>query len=192
MIKKSRFIGDITPAANEEAALAFLETVREEFPTATHHCYAYITGFPGRVVRMNDDGEPSGTAGRPILEVIEREGLTNTIVVVTRYFGGVMLGAGGLVRAYARSASEAITAAGIVSYVLHERWKLQFEYAHFGKLEYFLRSEDIVHTEPVFGAAVTLELSVSQARSAALRAAVDDLLGGAAEWESLPSLYLPG
>lgn len=93
VIKKSRFIGDIMPGQDEDECLAFLETIRAEFPSATHHCYAYVTGYPGRVVRMNDDGEPSGTAGRPILEVIEREELTNTIVVATRYFGGVMLGA---------------------------------------------------------------------------------------------------
>src|SRR5690554_203537 len=124
VIKKSRFIADITPARDEEETEAFLAAVKEEFPTATHHCYAYITGYPGRIVRMNDDGEPSGTAGRPILEVIEREGLTNTMIVVTRYFGGILLGAAGLVRAYARSASEAVAAAGIVTYVLHERWQL--------------------------------------------------------------------
>lgn len=190
-IKKSRFLGDVAPVPDEEAALAFLDGIRTQHPTATHHCYAYVTGHPGHVVRMSDDGEPSGTAGRPILEVIEREGLTNTIVVVTRYFGGTLLGAAGLVRAYARAASEGIAAAGAVTYVLHERWRLECEYTHYGRLEYLLRTEQIATAEPIFGAKVTVEIAVPEDRSAALREAIDDLLGGTAEWTPLPTTYLP-
>lgn len=176
---------------DEESALAFIEEVRAEFPTATHHCYAYITGYPGQVVRMNDDGEPSGTAGRPILEVIEREGVTNTVVVVTRYFGGTLLGAAGLVRAYAGTASQAVAAAGVVEYVLHERWQIGCDYAHWGKLEFFLRTEQIRVGDPQFGAAVEVEVAVPRQRAAALRQSIDDLLSGTAQWRELPAMFLP-
>jgi uncharacterized YigZ family protein len=190
-IKKSRFIGDIAPVPDESAALAFIDAVRAEFPTATHHCYAYITGYPGRVVRMNDDGEPSGTAGRPILEVIEREGLTNTVVVVTRYFGGTLLGAAGLVRAYAGTASQAVAAAGVVEYVLHERWQLRCDYAHWGKLEFYLRTEEIKVGDPRFGTAVEVELAVPRRQAAALRQSIDDLLSGTAKWREMSPAFLP-
>lgn len=190
-MKKSRFIADAAPVPDEEAALTFLATVREEFPTATHHCYAYITGHPGQVVRMSDDGEPSGTAGRPILDVVEREGLTNTIVVVTRYFGGTLLGAAGLVRAYARSASEVIAKAGVVEYVMHDCWELSCEYGHWGKLEHFLRTENVNTREPQFGSVVTVELAVPQQKAAALTESINDLLNGTALWNALPSVYLP-
>lgn len=190
-IKKSRFIGDIAPVADEQSALELIEAVRAEFPTATHHCYAYVTGHPGHVVRMNDDGEPSGTAGRPILEVIEREGLTNTVVVVTRYFGGTLLGAAGLVRAYAGTASKAVAAGGVVEYVLHERWRLECDYAHWGKLEFFLRNEEVSVSEPQFGTSVAVEFAVPQQKAAALRKSIDDLLSGTATWHGLPTEFLP-
>lgn len=191
IIKKSRFIGLAQPVATEEEALQVLDSVKQTYPDATHHCYAYITNFPERVVRMNDDGEPAGTAGRPILEVIEREDLTNTIVIATRYFGGTMLGAAGLVRAYARTASESIAEASIVQYVLHARWLLRCEYSHYGKLEHFLGTENIPYETPQFGADVAVELAMPEHRSDALRGMIDDLLGGSAEWEKLPPRYLP-
>lgn len=190
-IKKSRFIADVAPVPDELEAQAFLSAVRSAHPTATHHCYAYITGYPGRAVRMSDDGEPSGTAGRPILEVIEREGLTNTIVVVTRYFGGTLLGAAGLVRAYARAASEGIKAAGAVVYRLHERWLVECGYTHYGRLEYFLRTEGVPCGQPRFGAEVAAEIALPADRAAGLRQAIDDLLGGTARWSALPHAYLP-
>lgn len=191
VIKKSRFIGLAQPVPTEEDALEVLNAVRNTYPDATHHCYAYVTNFPERVVRMSDDGEPAGTAGRPILEVIEREGLTNTIVVATRYFGGTMLGAAGLVRAYARTASESIAEASIVQYVLHERWLVRCDYSHFGKLEHFLGTENIPYEAPQFSTDVTIQLALPQERSDAIRGMIDDLLSGSAVWETLAPRYLP-
>ncbi|WP_077531730.1 YigZ family protein [Vreelandella utahensis] len=108
-VRKSRFIARAAPAASREEALAVVERARQDHPEARHHCWAYVIGAPGRATSaaMNDDGEPSGTAGRPILNVIEHKGIGDVAVVVIRYFGGVKLGAGGLVRAYA-GAAEAV------------------------------------------------------------------------------------
>ena len=113
IINKSRFIGHGKPVETEEEALAFLAEMRETYKDATHNCYAYIVGANMGVMRYSDDGEPGGTAGMPIIEVLKARGVTNCCVVVTRYFGGVLLGAGGLVRAYSRGAAEAVNACGV-------------------------------------------------------------------------------
>ena len=102
VINKSRFIGQAAPAQSEEEALAFLNAVRARHPDANHNCYAYIIGPNMGIMRYNDDGEPGGTAGMPIIEVMKARKVTNCAVVVTRYFGGILLGAGGLTRAYAQ------------------------------------------------------------------------------------------
>ncbi|NLE06207.1 MAG: DUF3795 domain-containing protein, partial [Crenarchaeota archaeon] len=102
IINKSKFIGTAAPVENEEEAVSFIESIRKEFKDATHNCYAYVIGENRNIQRYSDDGEPSGTAGMPILNVINQENLINVAVVVTRYFGGVLLGAGGLVRAYTK------------------------------------------------------------------------------------------
>src|SRR5690606_169599 len=111
IIKKSRFIGRARPVASEEEAIRFIEAVKKEHWSATHNCAAYVVGDNNELQKQSDDGEPSGTAGRPILEVIKNMGLKYTAVVVTRYFGGIKLGASGLIRAYAEGAQVAIQAA---------------------------------------------------------------------------------
>ena len=100
IINKSRFIGYASPAEAEEEALAFLQSIRQKHKDANHNCYAYVIGLNAGIMRYNDDGEPGGTAGLPIMEVLKARGVVNVCVVVTRYFGGILLGAGGLVRAY--------------------------------------------------------------------------------------------
>ncbi|AEE96365.1 YigZ family protein [Mahella australiensis] len=115
VVKRSKFIASVKPVVNEDQAVAFLVDVRNEFYDATHNCYAYnilVDGSP--LWRFSDDGEPSGTAGLPILNVIEQRSLSNVAIVVTRYFGGILLGAGGLVRAYSHAAALAVNAAGIM------------------------------------------------------------------------------
>ena len=119
--------------------MAVLEQIRAEHAQATHNCYAYRVGFGVETVRFSDDGEPGGTAGKPILEVIQREDLRNVIIVVTRYFGGTLLGAGGLVRAYAQSAKMAVDAAGIVEMVRHARLAMELDYEWYGRLQYELQ-----------------------------------------------------
>lgn len=113
IINKSRFIGYAAPCADEQEALAMLQRVREEHKSATHHCYAYIIGENSGIMRYSDDGEPGGTAGMPIMDVMRNQYVVNCCIVVVRYFGGVLLGTGGLVRAYTRSAQAALEAAGV-------------------------------------------------------------------------------
>ena len=114
-VQKSRFLCDAAPCATEEEALAFLQDKRTRYRDATHHCYAYVIGRNAGIMRFSDDGEPSGTAGMPMMDVVRRRQVVNCCVVVTRYFGGILLGAGGLVRAYSRSACDAADAAGLLS-----------------------------------------------------------------------------
>ncbi|NLX71443.1 MAG: YigZ family protein [Clostridiales bacterium] len=149
IIRKSRFIGDVFHVTSEEEALSRLQDVRTEFPDASHHCYAYAVRQESLVQRFSDDGEPSGTAGMPILQVINSRELQNVLVVVTRYFGGIKLGAGGLVRAYTRTAAEVLDEAGTVCMVLSSRGIISIDYAQVGPVEYFLRQNGvhIVDTE---------------------------------------------
>ncbi len=114
IVNKSRFIGYACPCRTEEEALAFLKAIREKHKDATHNCYAYVIGENAGIMRYSDDGEPGGTAGLPMIDALRGAGVTNVLCVVTRYFGGVLLGTGGLVRAYSRACSEAICAAGVV------------------------------------------------------------------------------
>ena len=115
-VNRSRFIGRCFPVDSEEAALCLLGDIRKKHWDATHNCFAYRIG-DNAAARFSDDGEPGGTAGKPIMDVLTGRGLTNVLCVVTRYFGGILLGAGGLVRAYSKSAADAVTKAGVVSYL---------------------------------------------------------------------------
>ncbi|WP_042164290.1 YigZ family protein [Paenibacillus gorillae] len=135
VIKKSRFIGHAKPVETEEEAVAFIEEIKRLHRQATHNCSAYLIGERDQYQKASDDGEPSGTAGKPILEVIKNKGLKNVAVVVTRYFGGIMLGAGGLVRAYTDGAVAGIEAAGEIVRVLHREVFVGVDYTWYGKLE---------------------------------------------------------
>jgi uncharacterized YigZ family protein len=139
IIKKSRFIGHARPAATEEEAIAFIEGLKKQYWNATHNCSAYVIGERDQFQKALDDGEPSGTAGKPILEVIKHRNLKNVVVVVTRYFGGIMLGAGGLVRAYTDGAVAGIDAAEQITNVLHREVLVDVDYTWYGKLENELR-----------------------------------------------------
>ena len=132
--KRSRFIATVKPAKTEEEALAFLNELRQKYWNATHNVYAYIIE-ENHIMRYSDDGEPGGTAGLPVLDMLKKEGLTNLIVVVTRYFGGVLLGTGGLVHAYSTSAKAGVLAAGLLDMILCRRITLTCEYAVLGKLQ---------------------------------------------------------
>lgn len=177
--KKSRFIGRIWPVDTEEQALERIQQMRKRHYDATHNCWAYI--IKDGPVRFSDDGEPGGTAGMPILQVLQREGLYNVVCVVTRYFGGILLGVGGLVRAYTRGAKIAVDAAGksmkrvwTVLYVpcpypYYERVKL--EVGNFGGI---VRQTD-------FGAEVELELLFPENRSSAFLEKLTDMTSGTVE-----------
>ncbi len=159
VIQKSRFIGDAFYVNSEEEVLERLQDVKAEFPDATHHCYAYIVGQDALVQRFNDDGEPGGTAGMPILQVIQNRGLKNVLVVVTRYFGGIKLGANGLVRAYSKSAAEVLDRAGTKRMVLSPTGIIYLDYAYTGQVEYFLRQKGMHVVRVEYSDKVTMGLS---------------------------------
>lgn len=150
VIKKSRFIGHAKPVDSEEEAIEFIEAVKKQHAQATHNCSAYMIGERDQIQKQSDDGEPSGTAGKPILEVIRHQGLKNVAVVVTRYFGGIMLGAGGLIRAYTDGAVAGIEAAKPIYKVNHRRVLVEVDYTWYGKLENELRNQGMLLGEIAF------------------------------------------
>ena len=135
IIQKSRFLTYVQRAETEKVALDFIQSIKKLHPTATHNCSAYMIGEHDNIQKANDDGEPSGTAGVPMLEVLKKQGLKDTVVVVTRYFGGIKLGGGGLIRAYGRATTEGITATGVVERRLHALMKVTIDYTWLGKVE---------------------------------------------------------
>ena len=155
IIEKSTFIGYAKPVTSEEEALAFIQEIKKKHRDATHNVPAYVLGEHNDIQRCNDDGEPSGTAGVPVLEVIKKEDLRDVAVVVTRYFGGIKLGTGGLVRAYTKGAKIALEAAGIITKVLYQTIIVSVDYTMLGTIQNQLRLkqydtkdiiyEDIVH-----------------------------------------------
>lgn len=158
--KRSRFLGEAVPVHSAEEVNRELNRIRKETWDARHHCYAYVLGADREQKRSSDDGEPSGTAGAPILSVLEQAGCTDTLLVVTRYFGGVLLGTGGLVRAYTRAASEALKDAGTVrmqeGVILH----VTLPYSLYDKLLYQLGQLRLEPQNPGFGAEVSFDLTV--------------------------------
>ena len=152
--KKSVFIGTAKRVFTEEEAKAFIDEVRLKYKDARHHVYAYILGEDMSVQRYSDDGEPQGTGGIPILEVMKRNELRNACVVVTRYFGGILLGAGGLTRAYVKGAADAIKESGVVERVPGHEVVMTIDYDLLGKIQYFLkeknmRIESLAYTDKV-------------------------------------------
>ncbi len=135
IIKKSRFIGHAQSVETEAEAVRFIEGIRKKHWDANHNCYAYQLGFNDEIQKSNDAGEPAGTAGRPILEVIKKENLKNVVVVITRYFGGTLLGAGGLIRAYGQTAGAALQAAGVVTRSLFQTVRVEIDYTWLGRVE---------------------------------------------------------
>lgn len=149
--KGSRFIADLGPADTTGEALAFVDRVRQEFPDASHHCYAWSLGRDGLETRANDDGEPGGSAGRPILAQIEGHGVAGIVCVVTRYFGGTKLGVGGLMRAYGGAAGQALDRAPLVTKPITERWRIAFPYECSGVLEGLFHARGLSLLEAQYG-----------------------------------------
>lgn len=156
VIRKSRFIGHVMPVETEEEALLFIEDIKKKHWNATHNCSAYMIGERDEIQRQSDDGEPSGTAGKPILEVIRNQGVKNVAIVVTRYFGGIMLGAGGLIRAYTDGAVIALEAGEVITRVLRREVFVEIDYTWLGKVENELRGRGIQTGETKFTDKVTL------------------------------------
>lgn len=182
-IRKSLFISYVGNVSSEEEALAFIEAIRKEHWNATHNCYAYIIGEHDEIKRSNDDGEPSGTAGRPILSLLERMEIKDTVIVVTRYFGGIMLGAGGLIRAYSEAAKAGIIAAGLVERIISREILLTLDYSWFGKLESELASRGYQLKDKYFAELVKASFLVPQEEEEEFISLVNNLTNGEAELE---------
>ncbi|MBU5267166.1 YigZ family protein [Virgibacillus proomii] len=144
VIQKSRFIGYVKRVETEEEAQAFIQEIKKKHYDATHNCSAYLIGEHDQIQKANDDGEPSGTAGVPILEVLKKQQLKDTAVVVTRYFGGIKLGAGGLIRAYGNTTSQAIKTTGVVKRQRMQGFSIIVDYTLSGKLEHALRQSNYI------------------------------------------------
>lgn len=189
VIKKSRFIAHVAPVSTEEEAVAFIQRIRTEHAEATHNCYAYKAGT---AVRLSDDGEPSGTAGRPIFDVIEKQGISDVCVVVTRYFGGILLGAGGLVRAYSQSAAAGVEAAGVAETVPALDLRLTLDYSLVGKVQYLLEQVGALTLDSQYGHEVTVDCRILGAWEADLLAQLQELSAGRIQVGRLRELNVGG
>lgn len=179
-INKSRFIAYVERVESEAAAQAFIEQISKKHWNATHNCSAYVVGPNDQYQKANDDGEPSGTAGKPILECLKKNGLRDTVVVVTRYFGGIKLGAGGLIRAYGKSAASGLAAAGVVERVLHNRLTVEIDYSQLGAVENQLRLAGYTIADKQFTHVITLVVLVTGEAEAVLRQNLSDWTAGTA------------
>ncbi len=179
VVKGSRFIGTVGPASSIEAAQQLVEDLRQRYPDATHHAWAYrLPGDPQETIGSSDDGEPGGTAGRPMLAVLTGEALFEAVVVGTRYFGGTKLGTGGLVRAYGAAARAAIEAAPIGEKRLHRLVALHVDYALLGPLRYEIDRHGAEIINAAYAADVRLEMAVPAATFGALATAASNLSSG--------------
>jgi uncharacterized YigZ family protein len=190
VIEKSRFIAHITRAETEEQAQEFIQFIKKKYWNATHNCSAYLIGENDQIQKANDDGEPSGTAGVPILEVLKKKKLKDTVVVVTRYFGGIKLGAGGLIRAYGKATSEGLIATGIVERVLMRVMQVTVDYTLLGKVENDLRSSSYTIKEIQYLDTVKVEIFVQEDQEDNFRNWMIDLTNGRGEIEKKSLLYL--
>ena len=159
-IKKSRFICHLKRVYTEEEARAFISEIKKEHHKANHNCSAFTLGDRQEIQRSSDDGEPSGTAGVPMLEILKKREITNVCAVVTRYFGGIKLGAGGLIRAYAGSVGHALDQVGLVKFVTQEQLILTLDYGNYDGLQRFLSAQGLIISESEFLSDVTVKLFV--------------------------------
>lgn len=181
IVNKSRFLGYAAPVSTEEEALAFLQSVRLKHKDANHHCYAYVIGQNAGVMRYSDDGEPGGTAGMPIMEVIKAQGLVNCCVVVTRYFGGVLLGAGGLVRAYTQGCVIALKAAQVIVMEPSQRYLCEVAYPLWDRVQHCFKALPVQLISSEFTTAVTFSLLVREKDAEAVLAELTRVTDGRIE-----------
>lgn len=187
--KKSRFIAAVKPVTTEREALDFINEKRSRFYDATHNVYAYILS-ENNIARFSDDGEPSGTAGLPVMEVLKKEGLTDLVAVVTRYFGGTLLGAGGLIRTYGKSAKEGVVAAEITERVYCYELMIAAGYEWLGKLRHMTEAEGYYLGEIVYGETVHMPVCVRYDLLEKFQKELTELSGGALCAEISGSRYI--
>lgn len=189
-IQKSRFIAYIDRAETEEEAQEFIQSIKKKHWNANHNCSAYLIGENDLIQKANDDGEPSGTAGVPILEVLKKKHLKDTVVVITRYFGGIKLGAGGLIRAYGKSTSEGLSATGIVERKLMRIVHTTVDYTWLGKIENELRSSVYQLKEIHYLDKVEIETFVEEAQTETFKKWMVELTSGQCELREGDMQYL--
>lgn len=187
--KKSRFIATVRLVESEEEALTVLEAARKKYWDATHNCFAYVIGERRETVRCSDDGEPSGTAGRPMLDVLLGEEITNVIVIVTRYFGGTLLGTGGLVRAYSRAVQEGLAHSRLIEKMYGVRMEIQSDYTGIGKIQYLLASSQIPVLDTRYTDQVVTEVLVPKGQADRIRAEITEGTNGRAKMRETEELY---
>ena len=188
--KKSRFIGQIFPVSTEQEAKSILERVRKEHYDARHNCGCYLLKSGQK--RYSDDGEPQGTAGQPMLNVLEREGVVDAMCVVTRYFGGILLGAGGLCRAYTKAAKDALDAAGIARMQPWLRQQVQLPYALFERVKLFIAAHDGVLEDAQYGADIAVTYRSPEKADAPLRTALREASSGSVAPQLLEEIFCAG
>lgn len=187
--KKSRFIATVRLTKTEEEALAFIEEMRKKYWNATHNCFAYVIGERRELVRCSDDGEPSGTAGRPMLDVLLGEELYNTTVVVTRYFGGTLLGTGGLVRAYSKAVQEGLAQSRIVDKQYGVLMEILTDYNGIGKIQYLIGQRGLTTMESEYTDRVRLTVLVPKGNLEEVKAELTEGTNGRARMREEKELY---
>lgn len=183
IIQKSRFLTYVNRAETEQQAQDFIEEIKLKHKSANHNCSAYLIGEHDSIQKANDDGEPSGTAGFPMLEVLKKQGLKDTVVVVTRYFGGIKLGGGGLIRAYGKATTEGLKSAQIVERRLHFLMKISVDYTWLGKVENEIRSSNYPLQHIDYADSVELFLYVPLLKEATFVEWITELTNGQANIE---------
>ncbi len=187
--KKSRFIAHVSEAQSVEEAQEFIEAVKKRYWDARHNCSAFSIGEKNPVTRCSDDGEPGGTAGKPILEVIEGSGIHNIVIVVTRYFGGTLLGTGGLVRAYTDAAKAGIENSVIIEKIPGVRMKLVTDYTDLGKIQYILAQNEVTVEHTDYTDKVEIQALFSQDQKAFLIKTLTEGTGGRLKMEEGDEVY---
>jgi uncharacterized YigZ family protein len=191
-IKRSRFLGRAQPLQTVEAFQDLLALVRAAHPEAGHHAFAYRLGITGEIARFSDDGEPGGTAGRPIMEMLIKEDIVDAAVIVSRYWGGTLLGSGGLTRAYGQAASGAVKSAGPARMVPHRSVTVTIEYPQYGAVEQMLQHSGLKVGETSFSDLVTVVVFVPSGSLEWFSTSIADLTAGAALVDPGATVYLAG
>ena len=189
-IKKSKFICHLFRIENEEQAKEYIAKIKKEHYKANHNCSAYMLGENFEIQRSSDDGEPSGTAGVPMLEVLKKNQLQNTLAIVTRYFGGIKLGAGGLIRAYSTSVSEALKEIGIVQGKLQQILDIIIDYPQLGKLQNYLENEQIAIQEIDYLEQITVKVAIDINQCESFQNAIIDLFNNQLSIQILDQKYV--
>ena len=190
--KKSRFIANLKPVSSEEEAIAFIESMKKKYWDARHNCYAYVLGASAELMRYSDDGEPSGTAGKPMLDVLIAGQFRDIAVVVTRYFGGTLLGTGGLVRAYTQALQAGLENCEIRTMRYGILFRIRTDYNGIGKLQYLLGQKGLTMENADYGQEVTFEVKVLLEDEVSFVKAVTEVTAGKAGIEKLDNLYYIG